>query len=88
MDAYRNNVALSRNQCCSGNAAVDFVPPAHIVINGTIFGRNLLKAKCVFIFSQQFLPKTVLILSILIGTNVYRPSCKVLVMLGHIFNQT
>ena len=31
MYAYRNNVALSRNQCCSGNATVDFVSPAHIL---------------------------------------------------------
>ena len=48
----RNSVGLSPNDCRSGNAAVDvFFPRPRYLINGTIFGRNLLKAKCVFRFS-------------------------------------
>jgi len=47
------------------------------------FRKKCIKSKKVFLFSQQFLSKTILILKIqrVVIVNVHRPSCKVLVML-------
>jgi hypothetical protein len=56
----------------------------HYLINGTIFGKKLLNVKCVFWFSLQLSPETLLILSRIerhIVINVHRSSCKLPVIL-------
>jgi hypothetical protein len=62
----------------------------HYLINGTIFGKNLLNIKCVFWFYLQLLSETFLILRITerdIIINVHRCSCKVPLLLSD-FNET
>jgi len=48
MYVQRNDLACSRNHCCSGNATVyfDFFP--HYIINNMVCGKHLLKIQCVF----------------------------------------
>jgi hypothetical protein len=56
--------------------ALPFSP--HYLTNGTIFGRILLKIKCVFLFPLQLLSETFLILRITEGDihiNVHMSSC-------------
>jgi hypothetical protein len=55
--------------------------------NGTIFGKKLLKIKCVFWFSLQLLCETFLILRRIqrdIIINVHKSSCEVPLLLSHV----
>ena len=71
---------------CSAHAPYCHLCPApiyifpHYLINGTIFGKKLRNTKCVFWFSLQRLSETFLIPRRIerdMIKNVYRPSCKV-----------
>ena len=56
----------------------------HYLINGTIFGKQLLNTKCVFWFSVQLLSATFLILRRIqrdVIRTVYRSACKVQLLL-------
>ena len=67
---------------CGCSALRHFFP--HYLTNGTIFGKQLLKIKCVFWFCLQLLSETFLILRRNkrdIAINVHMASCKVSVIL-------
>jgi len=73
---HKRSVAI-----CGLSRSTIFIP--HYLINGTIFGEKLLNTKCVLSFSLQLLSETFLILRRNerdIIKNVYRSSCKVLVI--------
>jgi hypothetical protein len=76
-------VLHSSNHCCSENIRMYCVFSLHYLKNNMIFGKNLLKIKSVFWFSQQLLSKIFLILRIKrdIYINLHRSSCKVPILL-------
>ena len=74
---------------CGLSSSTIFFP--HYLINGTIFEKKLLNTRCVFWFSLQLLSETFLILRRSkrdMIKNVYRSSCKVLLLFWSEFNGT
>ena len=79
MYVWRNIVTHSSNHCCIGNVTMH-----SYLIHRTIFGKQILNIKCVFLISVLLLSIIFLILKTIrrhITTNVHTSSCKVSLIL-------